>query len=112
MSVPGDQEMSLRPRRFEYKRLGWALAVSIAFHLLCFGGYEFSRTILPVWMHRGKFLAPLAQQLQKNPTPPPRPQSTEVPLVFVEVNPAAATPEPPKDAKFYSSQNSKAANPD
>jgi hypothetical protein len=33
-------------------------------------------------------------------------------LVFVEVNPEVATPEPPKDAKFYSSQNSKAANPD
>jgi hypothetical protein len=32
--------------------------------------------------------------------------------VFVEVNPEAATTEPPKDAKYYSSRNSKAANPD
>jgi outer membrane biosynthesis protein TonB len=112
MSVPGKQELSLRPGRFEYKRLAWALAISLAFHLLCFGGYEFTRTILPVWLERVKFLAALAQELKKKPTPPPQPQPTEVPLVFVDVNPEAATPEPPKDAKFYSSQNSKAANPE
>ena len=104
--------MSLRPGRFEYKRLAWALVISLAFHLLCFGGYEFSRTILPVWLQRVKFLAALAQELRKPPAPPPHPIPTEVPLMFVEVNPATATPEPPKDAKFYSSQNSKAANPD
>jgi len=63
-------------------------------------------------MQRIKFLAALAQELKKNPTPPPQLQPTEAPLMFVEVNPAAATPEPPKDAKYYSSQNSKAANPD
>jgi len=102
--------MSLRPGRFEYKRLAWALVISLAFHLFCFGGYEFSRTILPAWLRQIKFLAALAEQLQKKPTPPPQPP-TEVPLVFVEVNPAVATPEPPKDAKYYSSQNSKAANP-
>ncbi len=104
----------MRPGRFEYKRLGWALAVSVAFHLLCFGGYEFGRNVLPVWLLRTRIqiLTALAQHLQKKASPPPRPQPTEVPLVFVEVNPAAATPEPPKDAKYYSSQNSKAANPE
>jgi hypothetical protein len=113
MSVPGKQEMSLRPGRFEYKRLTWALVISLAFHLFCFGGYEFTRTVLPGWLQHIKFLAALAQQLQKKPTPPLQPlQPTEAPLVFVEVNPATATPEPPKDAKYYSSQNSKAANPD
>ena len=111
MSVPGKQGLSLRPGRFEYKRLVWALVISLVFHLLCFGGYEFGRTILPVWMQRVKFLAALAEQLKKKPVPPPQ-QPTEVPLVFVDVNPAAATPDPPKDAKYYSSQNSKAANPD
>jgi len=104
--------MSLRPGRFEYKRLVWALVISLAFHLLCFGGYEFTRTVLPGWMERIKFLAALAQELKKKPTPPPQQQPTEVPLMFVEVNPASAIPEPPKDAKYYSSQNSKAANPD
>jgi hypothetical protein len=104
--------MSLRPGRFEYKRLAWALVISLAFHLMCFGGYEFTRKVLPGWLERVKFLAALAHELElKKKTPPPPPPS-EAPLMFVEVNPAVATPEPPKDAKFYSSQNSKAANPD
>ena len=32
--------------------------------------------------------------------------------MFVNVNPAQATAEAPKDAKFYSDKNSRAANPD
>jgi hypothetical protein len=113
MSVPGKQEMSLRPGRLENKRLAWALAISIAFHLLSYGGYEFTRAVLPGWIARVKILAALAQALQPKPKPPtPLQPPTEAPLVFVEVNPEAATPEPPKDAKYYSSQNSKAANPD
>src|SRR6185437_1954819 len=113
MSVSGPQEMSLRPSRFERKRLLWALIISLALHLAGWGGYEFTRRVLPVWLARVKFLAALAEQLQeKKPNPRPPPQPTEAPLVFVEVNPAAATPDTPKNAKYYSSQNSKAANPD
>jgi hypothetical protein len=113
MSVPGKQEMSLRPGRFEHKRLAWALAISLAFHLFCFGGYEFTRTILPGWLQHIKFLAALAQELRPKPTPPPRPlQPTEAPLVFVDVDPATATAEAPKDAKYYSAHNTKAANPE
>jgi len=111
MSVP-EQEMSLRPGRLDNKRLIWALVISLIFHSMCFGGYEFSRTILPGWLAHVKYLAALAEQLKKKPAPPVQPQSSEPPMVFVDVNPAAATPEPPKDAKFYSAQNSKAANPD
>src|SRR5213082_850410 len=102
MSVP-KHEMSLRPGRFYNKRLTWALIISLVFHAMCFGGYEFSRTILPGWLARVKMLAALAEQLKKKPTPPVQPQpSGEPPLMFVDVNPATATPEPPKDAKFYS----------
>ena len=111
MSVPGQQEMSLRPRRFEYKRLGWALLISLLIHAFLYGGYQFSRNVLPVWMAHVKFLAALAHELQaRQQKPPPPPQPTAVPLVFVEVNPQAATAEPPKDAKYYSSQNSKASD--
>ena len=39
-------------------------------------------------------------------------QVPEAQLVFVEVDPTVAIPEPPKDTKFYSSQNSVAANPE
>ena len=35
----------------------------------------------------------------------------EIPLTFLEVDPALSVPEPPKDAKFYGAQNSLAANP-
>jgi hypothetical protein len=105
--------MSLRPGRFEYKRLAWALLISLIVHLFCYGGYEFTRKVLPGWLERIKFLAALAHRLEeKKQTPPPPQQPTQVPLVFVEVNPETATPEPPKDAKYYSSHNSKAANPD
>jgi hypothetical protein len=105
--------MSLRPGRFEYKRLAWALLISLIVHLLCYGGYEFTRKVLPGWLERIKFLAALAHQLEpKKQSPPQPPQPTQVPLVFVDVNPEVATPEPPKDAKYYSSHNSKAANPD
>jgi len=79
---------------------------------VCFGGYEFSRTILPGWLAHIKMLAALAEQLKKKPAQPLHPQQpNEPPLVFVDVDPAAVTPDPPKEAKFYSAQNSKAANP-
>jgi hypothetical protein len=112
MSVP-KHEMSLRPGRREYRRLIWALVISLVFHTMCFGGYEFSRTILPGWLAHVKMLAALAEQLKKKPAPPVQPPHLSAPpLIFIDVNPAAATPEPPKDAKYYSAQNSKAANPD
>jgi len=41
----------------------------------------------------------------------PAPQQS-VPIEFVDVNPAQATTEAPKNAKYYSNQNSHAANPD
>jgi hypothetical protein len=104
--------MSLRPGRFEYKRLAWALLISLMIHLVFYGGYEFTRRVLPGWLERVKMLAALGHQLEARKPPPPPPHPTEPPLMFVEVTPQAATPEPPKDAKYYSSQNSKAANPD
>jgi hypothetical protein len=104
--------MSLRPGRFEYKRLAWALLISLLIHLFCYGGYEFTRRVLPVWLEHVKYLSALAHRLEpRKPNPPPS-QPKEAPLMFVEVTPEAATPEPPKNAKYYSSQNSKAANPD
>lgn len=111
MAANGSQfKLTLRLGRREYKRLAWAFAISLAVHVLFYGGYQFTRTVLPVWLERVRLFQALAQELRKKPTPPPQP--TEVPLVFVQVNPAVATPEAPKDAKYYSSQNSKAANPD
>src|SRR3569833_2651228 len=106
MSVP-EPELSLRPGRLEYKRLVWALIISLLFHAVCFGGYEFSRTILPRWLAHIKYLAALAEQLKIKPVPPPQPLHPTEPKQKNKKNkPTTKTPEPPKDAKYYSAQNS------
>jgi len=52
----------------------------------------------------------LTEILKKKQEVQPAQRPEEIPLVFVEVSPAQATPEPPKQAKFYSNKNSQAAN--
>ena len=93
--------------------LALAFCISVVIHLLCYGGYELGKEFgiwkivkLPVWLHKPGTVASTAKNQQK----PPEPQA--MPLVFVDVNPDLATPEPPKNAKFYSNKNSVAANPD
>ena len=78
---------------------------------LCFGTYEAGKKFhfwqsvhLPAWLQKMTRLASVPKELPKPPQ--------EVPLVFVDVNPRQATTEAPRDAKYYSSRNSQAANPD
>jgi hypothetical protein len=104
---------SLRLERLDSTRLIRALALSVAVHLLCWGGYTvgkkyeiWDKLTLPAWVKN------LTPALFKKPEPPSPPPESEPPLVFVNVNPDTATPEPPKDAIYYSSLNSKAANPE
>src|SRR5579871_2618676 len=104
MSVTGLEETSLRPGRFEYKRLVWALVISLVIHGGGYGGYRLTRAVLPGLLQRYKILAAVANALHKKPIAQPLTPS-EPPLAFVEVNPTFAAPEPPKDAKYYSSQN-------
>jgi hypothetical protein len=99
--------------RAESSRLAWALAISLAVHLLTAGAYYAEQKVhwmeaihLPAWVKSSQLLARL---FPKHEVQPPR-QPQEAPLMFVEVNPAQATAEPPKDAKYYSSKNSQAAN--
>ncbi len=115
MSGTSVTKSSLRLERAEASRLAWAFAMSVSLHLLVFGGYETGRSFgwwqrleLPAWMKSSKMLT---QVLTKKDPPQPLPQE-EVPLMFVEVSPAQASPEPPKQAKFYSNKNSLAANPE
>jgi hypothetical protein len=100
---------TLRPGRLELTRLAWALGISLALHLVGYGGYEVAKKLnlqMPAWVQRLKEL--VAPPIQPK-TPPPQ---EEMPLVFVEVNPQIAAKEPPKDTKFYSNLNSEAANKD
>ena len=95
---------SLRLNRFETKRLLWALVLSLAAHFLVWGGYELGKKAgLWQWLHWPARLH-LAQKKLSEPPPP-----TE-PTMFLDVDPDQATPDAPKDAKYYSNKNSKAAN--
>ena len=89
------------------RRLGLALALSLGLHLFAWGGYaagkEFGwwqRLHWPTWLPRLAIMKVV-------PVPPP--QNNEEQLTFVEV--AQPTTEAPPNAKYYSSQNSHAADP-
>jgi len=104
----------LRLERTESSRLAWAFAFSLAVHLLLYGCYQVGKKIdwqsvlLPPWLQP---VQKLAQLLKKKPAEQPR-RSQEIPLLFVDVSPAQAVTEPPKESKYYSDKNSKAANPE
>ncbi len=110
-------ESSLRFDRDELGRLAWAFVISLMLHACCFGGYELGAKF-HLWqtVKLSNVVAPVRQVLEKLlgkeavNTEPELPR--DVPLVFVDVNPAVASQEPPKSAKYYSDRNSVAANPD
>src|SRR5271170_4455438 len=101
--------------RGQSSRLARAFVFSLLLHLLVFGTYKMGNKLgwwqsvhWPQWLQSSKMLAQLIKKKENSPPPPPR----ELPLMFVDVSPEQVTPEPPKDARFYSSKNSQAANPD
>ena len=115
MSIARMSRWSLRLEQAEVSRLAWAFAISLAFHLLIYGSYHTGKKYhiwqhlhLPAWVHAAQI--PHGAHQAKADPPPPRRQET--PLMFVNVSPAQATPEPPKEAKYYSDKNSLAANPE
>jgi hypothetical protein len=105
--------LQLRLSRREKQRLLWALLVSLAAHLLFFGGYKLARhynwqpdQLLPHWLKLSRKLEQAIaskQQAMANPEPP---------LMFVNVSPAQATADARPDAKYYSDKSSRAANPE
>lgn len=110
MVVDGTGKATLRIGRLEFTRLGWAFAVSLALHLIFWGGYAVAKHYnLAAKLHLPKW----AQRLM---TPPPvqakTPPPTREPTMFIDVQEAQAVAEPPKDATRYSDRNAIAANPD
>ncbi|HKW27916.1 MAG TPA: hypothetical protein VJT54_01160 [Verrucomicrobiae bacterium] len=106
MTGVGIQLDSLRFSRLETRRLAWVFVVSLLAHLLAWGGYEAGKDF-NLWQKLR--LPPLMLFTKIKPAPPP-PQSPE--LQFVDVPPSQAATEVPKNAKYYSNQNSRAANPE
>jgi len=112
--MPVVSESSVRSEREWGSRLAWAFVFSMTLHALLFGGYYMGREFglwqrleLPAWLRSSSSKA-LAELLKKNEIT----RQEEMPLIFVDVSSAQATPEPPKSAKYYSNKNSKAANPE
>jgi hypothetical protein len=93
---------SLRLNRFEGERLALALALSLAAHLLAWGGYEIGREF-NFWQ-RLNYFHRVAKII------PPPAQIAEDPVEFVTVDQPSI--EAPKNAKYFSDKNSLAANPD
>lgn len=95
---------TLRPNRLEFTRLGLALALSLALHLVFWGVYVLGRNIhWPAWVQQ-LVTPPPVQAKQRQPSSPP--------LLFVDVSEAQSVAKEPKDAKRYSDRNSIAANPE
>jgi hypothetical protein len=98
---------SVRLTRFETKRLMWAIALSLALHFLAWGGYELGK-MTGLWQ---RLHWPARLQLAQKKSPPPVVQESE-PSIFLDVDSDQVSPDAPKDAKYYSNKNSRAANPD
>ena len=111
MSANGMPESSLRAGRRESSRVAWAFLISFALHLGFFGVWHAGNTFgwwhnlsLPAWLQAPKMLTEILKKEQ------PKPPQQEMPLIFVDVSQEQATPEPPKNATYYSDKNSIAAN--
>jgi len=95
------------------RRLAVALAISLVLHVLAYTGWRVAppavalikQAIANIWPKKISEMQPESKLAER---PPPR----EVPMVFVEVDPALAAKEPPKETRNYSTDNSLAANPE
>ncbi len=107
MTVVGTRQPWLDP---ENKPLLLAALISVVVHALAFWlVFILGLFLLLFSPNKRAALAELlrTQAARARATPDQEPQ-----LMFVQVDPAQATPDAPKNAKYYSAQNSRAANPD
>ena len=113
MAVAGTAEGSSRAARAESSRLAWAFVISLCLHLLVGGTYYEGKKLgwwqsmhWPAWLQKARMLTELLKKKEESKPPEPR----DIPLMFIDVSPAQVAVEPPKDAKYYSDKNSRAAN--
>src|SRR3954464_8084226 len=114
MASANAPEISLRLETGAYKRLGLALLISAAIHLLIWpvpglvskGKLRWLTELIPTWLKPEKVLAENMKKQEKQK------RDDQVPIVFVDVSPDQAVTEPPKKTIYYSDKSSKAANPD
>jgi hypothetical protein len=99
------------------------LLVSVALHVGGIVGWEGARllvrafpTLFPQWVRESVLPKPeVAKRDPLNPTPARPPvraeDEVEIPLTFIEVDPTLASKDVPKDARYYSTDSTRAANP-
>jgi outer membrane biosynthesis protein TonB len=100
MAGTGGKFDSLRLNRFEGERLTLALLLSLALHLLAWGGYEANKKF-DFWQRiypHAKKVAPQVQPLAQNSDP----------QIFMDVT--QPSPDAPDKAKYYSDKNSRASS--
>ena len=110
-----DTKTTRLARLAEINPLALALALSLVIHLGAFGGWHLGKK-LGWWQHQPTWLVNLTRKIAA----PAKARTAEeqkkldrsIAMTFVEVDPATAVTEEPKDAKFYGAKNSKATNPD
>ena len=94
-----------------------AFCLSLCIHMGLYVGWKLGKRF-DWWQYHSAFLQkflpkptslPRFVELKKSP---PSPEKRQVPMSFVEVDPAQAAAEPPKESEFYSTANTLAANPD
>lgn len=102
-------------RLVERNPLAAALALSLIIHLGAFGGWHLGKR-LGWWQHQPTWLVALTKKLAKSPEQKSAQEQAKlnptIPMTFVEIDPDTAVTEEPKDAKLYSTKNTKASNPD
>jgi outer membrane biosynthesis protein TonB len=104
VAATNEKTDSVRFNRSETRRLTRALILSLLLHLLGWGGYELGKKT-GLW---NRWHWPSHQRLAAKKLAPPRAESE--PQIFLDVDPDQETPEAPKDAKYYSAKNSRAAD--
>jgi hypothetical protein len=115
MTVTSNPSFSLR--REDLSRLLLALVLSLVFHGLVVGVWQLNQRYHfleylqpPAWMFPPKRLAERIVKPPPTAEPDAPPVLEILPSVYVDVNPAAITQEPPKDTPYYSTANTAAAN--
>ena len=93
------------------QRLTVALVISLVLHALIYGAWLTAPATAKFFKEAFERVPTKPRaQLQPEFQEPPAPKR-EVPMVFVEIDPALAAKEPPKETKNYSTDHSLAANP-
>lgn len=111
MSASRSESTTLHPDQPNYSRLVWALVISLLLHASGYGFYQLEKKYqILEKIHMPRWIQKLAQAIV--PPIPKQPPPREAPLMFVEVNPANTVAEPPKNAKYYAAQSTRASNPD